>query len=164
MTSPHQGPDPSVGAAPRTPSPEGFIPTPRLPSEAVAATSLRLGFPLFLGHQPHSNPLCWCHSLGLVSAPSWGRQQHIELFGADTHKTAFPFSINSTKRLPQMMNSSPKSLYQPLEALRVLVKWLKPFPLQVPTGLWQRLSAGAEPSASSSQKRTFHCLGDLQSW
>lgn len=60
----------------RTPSPEGFIPTPHLPSAPVAATSLTLGFPHFCLATRHScSPLCWYHSLRAGFSPILGEAQ-----------------------------------------------------------------------------------------
>lgn len=53
----------------RTPSPEGFIPTPHLPSAPLAATSLRLGLPL---SSLATNPLRWYHSLRAGFSPILG--------------------------------------------------------------------------------------------
>lgn len=119
---PTRAPDPSMGTASRTPSPEGFISTPHLPSAPVAATSLGLGFPpSSLATSHSSNPLCWYQFGGWFQPHHGGGTSTLCRVTADTQEPAFLFLVNGTKTLPQIINSSPKSLYQPLEAFRV---WL----------------------------------------
>lgn len=96
-----------------------------------------------------SNPLCWYQFGGWFAgcAGSLLTLRNQLSFLGKWHQNT------DHKLIPQVLVSV-------LGGLQSLVKWLKPFPPQAPTGLWQRLSAVAEASASSSQERTFHCLGD----
>lgn len=165
VSSPLQGPLSPLQAS-RTPSPEGFIPAPPLPSAPVAATSLRLGFPL--------SSLATCHSCKPpVLVPQFGGwfQSHhgagtrtLCRFGSDIHETAFLFLVNGTKTLPQVINSSTKSLYQPLEAFRVWLSGSNHSPRRYPQACGKDYQQWLSPLLHPARKGPFHCLGDLQSW
>lgn len=80
-------------------------------------------------------------------------------FGADTHKPAFLFLGNSTKTLPEIINSSPKSLYQPLEAFRVRLNGSNHSPHRYPQACGKDYQQWLSPLFHPARKGPFTALG-----
>lgn len=149
--------------ASRTPSPEGFIPVPPLPSAPVAATSLRLGFPLSSWPPATAPTPCVGTTVwGLVSVPSRGRHQHTGLVLTFMNQLSVPSKWH--QNTAQVTNSSTKSLYRPLEAFRVWLSGSNHSPRRYPQACGKDYQQWLSPLLHPARKGPFHCLGDLQSW
>lgn len=143
--------------ASRTPSPEGFIPTPHLPPAPVAANSLDWAS-FSLPWSPATDPtVCWYHSLGAGSTILGEAPAHCAALVLTLMNQLF--LVNGTKTLPQVINSPTKSLNQPLEAFRVWLSDSNHSPRRYPQACGKDYQQWLSPLLHPARKGPFTAWG-----
>lgn len=102
---------------------------------------------------------CAGTSLGAGFSPIMGEAPAHCRVAADTQEPAFLFLVNGTKTLPQIINSSPKSLYQPLEAFRVWLSGSNHSPRRHPQACVKDYQQWLRPLLHPARKGPFTALG-----
>lgn len=157
---PTRAPNPSMGAALRTPSTGWLQPNSTSPISTCGCHQPCTGLPsLFLGHQPQLQPPVLVPVWGLVSAPLGGGTSILCRYRVGTQEAAFLFLVNGTKTLPQIINSSPSSLYQPLEAFRVWLSGSNHSPCRYPQACGKDYQQWLSPLLHPARKGPFTALG-----